>query len=462
MKKLVCTLISGIAIAAGAASPTISGVSVRQDASRLVTINYTVDQDCIVTVDVTTNGVSIGVENFTNMVGAVNKKVAAGANTICWQPRASWPNKHIAAGGISVDVTAWPLCAPPPYMVIDLDRSGDGYLNDGEFVHYFASTNAFPGGFENRIYKTDTIVMRHIPAAGVMWKMGMTSADATAMGTDATKAPWTGSTLTRAEWEKCHYVMLTNDYWFAIYPATQKQCKWVNGGYMYNHYDGTLGTYYDQALGATVATTDRDILPQTALSYETIRGSVSTDGVDWPTTGYAKVGGLIKKFRNKTGGTMFDLPTDAQWEFACRAGESAMLYDGNPAYVNGTAQQKNGSSLGWLYYNYADGGSGSFVGNGTNTCYVGRFKPNSWGIYDLVGNVREPVLDYSAGDSHSPGSLEIDPRGPDTGIGSGGMRVIRSSAYDFNISDARSSCRNRLNATYVSHNIGFRLVITCP
>ena len=98
----IAILLFGFATASQAASPAISGVSVRQDASRLVTIGYTVDQACIVTVDVLTNGVSIGESNFTNMTGDVNKKVASGTRTVCWQPTKSWPDHRIAAGDMTV------------------------------------------------------------------------------------------------------------------------------------------------------------------------------------------------------------------------------------------------------------------------------------------------------------------------------------------------------------------------
>ena len=462
MKKLMASfiLVTGLAVLSQGASPALSGVSVRQDASRLVTISYTVDQDCIVTIDVLTNGVSIGEANFTNMRGMVNRKVAAGTQTICWQPRDSWANHRLGAGELSVQVKAWPLCAPPPYMVVDLVRTGDGFMNDGEFIHYFASTDAFPGGFDSRVYKTDTIVMRHVPAAGVMWKMGMSAADETAMGNFAQNSDSSFSgNLTYVQSEKRHYVMLTNDYWFAIYPITQGQGRLINGGtYLYSSFKGTSGTYYDRALGETVSTTDRDLLPVDSVKYESIRGAVGDNpSVNWPTTGYETVGGLIRKLRNLTGGALlFDLPTEAQWEFACRAGEAAQLYDGNAAFfTNGsTISNQNCSALGWVKYNYNQ--SGTRVGDGANTCYVGRFKPNSWGIYDLVGNVNEFCLDYAA-DTYSPSNLEVDPRGPDSG--SGNRRVIRGSSYDQAATQARSSWRGRILATYSDSKRGFRVAI---
>ena len=460
MNKLTVSIAAaiGLAVSSQGSSPALSGVDVRQDSSRLVTISYTVDQDCIVTVDVLTNGVSIGEANFTNMRGMVNRKVPSGAQTICWQPRDSWADHRVAAGDLSVQVKAWPLCAPPPYMVVDLVRTGDGFMNDGEFIHYFASTNAFPGGFDNRVYKTDTIVMRHIPAAGIMWKMGMSAADETEMGNYANNSDSSFSGMTYVQSEKRHYVMLTNDYWFAIYPITQGQGRLINSGsYLYSNFKGDSGSYYDRASGTTVSTTDRDLLPVDSVKYESIRGAVGdTPSVNWPTTGYDTVGGLIRKLRNVTGGTLlFDLPTEAQWEFACRAGEAAQLYDGNAAFYGGsTISNLNCSALGWIKYNYNQ--SGTRVGDGANTCYVGRFKPNSWGIYDLVGNVNEFCLDYAA-DAYSPGDLEIDPRGPDSV--SGNRRVIRGSSYDQAATQARSSWRGRISSTYTDSKRGFRVAI---
>jgi hypothetical protein len=173
LHSVMLTMCSIAAWCSLCANPVVSKVTVTPDGGSVFKIGYTLTGGpAIVTVDVLTNGVSIGEVNFTNMTGAVNKQVSAGQNVICWQPRDSWADHRIAAGGISVNVKAWPLCAPPPYMVVDLYQEGNGYLNDGVYVHYFASTNAFPGGFENRAYKTTTIVMRHIPAAGVRWRMG--------------------------------------------------------------------------------------------------------------------------------------------------------------------------------------------------------------------------------------------------------------------------------------------------
>ena len=447
MKKLIMTIVLGMAAASYAASPALTGVSVQQNSSRLVTITYNVDQECIVTVDVLTNGVSIGEVNFTNMTGAVNKQVSAGQNVICWQPRDSWADQRVAAGGISVNVKAWPLCAPPPYMVVDLYQEGNGYLNDGVYVHYFASTNAFPGGFENRAYKTTTIVMRHIPAAGVRWRMGMSAADQLAYG-DLVKdkigssAPF--NDITYAQSETAHYVTLTNDYWIAVYPLTQaqaKRCSQNGDAYIANGFVEWEGR-------------DRDLYPMEGRQYDEMRGSVA-NGVNWPETG-DKVAGFLSRFRSRTGGMKFDFPTEAQWEFACRAGESGQLYDGTALYVDGARIANSRAliaELGWIYYTYNDDGTAI---ESTRTYPVGLKKPNNWGLYDMIGNVSEFCLDWY--DVFTAGDI-VDPRGPD---GVRTHRVVRGGSYATSFFTTRSSSRRILKPSSGSPDQGCRLSITIP
>lgn len=436
MKKLLMVPLAGMALVSDAASPALTDVGVQQNSSRLVTITYNVDQDCIVTVDVLTNGVSIGEANFTNMTGAVNKEVPAGQNVICWQPRDSWADRRVAAGEMSVNVKAWPLCAPPPYMVVDLDQTGEGYLQDGVFVHYFASTNAFPGGFGNRVYKTTTVVMRHIPAAGVRWRMGISANDIEQMGDNAND--YLKSELSR-------YVTLTNDYWMGIYPLTQGQSK-----YLSKNGDVYVGTAFSDWEGL-----DRDLYPFENRTYEEFRGQVEYS-VNWPQTG-SKVGGYLQQLRNRTNGMKFDLPTDAQWEFACRAGESGMMYDGSSIYENGkrvdNAIEKIWK-LGWIYYSRDITGTSSE--QLTRTKPVGLRAPNNWGLYDMIGNVSEWCLDWY---SDPAGNDVVDPRGPEA---TSGQRVYRGGSYATSFATARSSFRKGLTSTTCAGNYGFRLAITIP
>ena len=115
---------SVLAVATWAAKPEVSNVVMRQDSqTRLVTVTYELaSQPGIVTIDVCTNGVSIGAANFASVEGDVNKIVqpGEGTRTITWWPCNDWPDVKISDKSLTVTVSAWATNAPPPYMVLDL------------------------------------------------------------------------------------------------------------------------------------------------------------------------------------------------------------------------------------------------------------------------------------------------------------------------------------------------------
>ena len=113
MKQLffICAVAAGSALAA---SPSIrdGSVTFRQDSGRNVTIGYVLDgTPAVVTVDILTNGVSIGEATFSGVAGAVNRLVQTGPNTITWAARKAWPDQ--IASNVTVKVKAWPTNAPP-------------------------------------------------------------------------------------------------------------------------------------------------------------------------------------------------------------------------------------------------------------------------------------------------------------------------------------------------------------
>ena len=291
--------------------------------------------------------------------------------------------------------------------------------------------------------------MRHIPAAGVRWRMGMSAADLLAYGEDANGKLGSSSsfnTITYAQSEKAHYVTLTNDYWIGVYPLTQAQAKrFSQGGNAY------LNSGFSDWEGR-----DRDLYPMEYWTYQAIRGSIE-DGVNWPTTG-DKVAGFLQRFRNRTGGMKFDFPTEAQWEFACRAGEPGQLYDGSVLYSSGSRVGNARSivaKLGWIYYTYNEDGS---VLEATRTFPVGLKQPNNWGLYDMIGNVREFCLDWY--DVFAENDA-VDPRGPDAAK-YGTYRVVRGGSYATSFFTVRSSWRSGISATYGAADYGCRLSITIP
>ena len=186
MKKLLLMTCAAAAYAAHATPPSISDIQFKQDRNRMVTISYTLGgADAIVTMDVLTNGVSIGRTFYSNATGDVNVKVRQGVRQIFWQPRATWPDQKIRDNSLSVKLTAWALDNPPDYMCVDLVTKSN--------VVWYLNADDVPGGVTADIYKTDKLLMRRIHAEGIRWLMGLPKAG----GTSDT-------------WEPGHFVTLTS------------------------------------------------------------------------------------------------------------------------------------------------------------------------------------------------------------------------------------------------------------
>jgi len=131
--------------------------------------------------------------------------------------------------------------------------------------------------------------------------------------------------------------------------------------------------------------------------------------------------------------TNMRLPTEAEWEFACRAGTNTPFY-------NGSSDDSTIGALAW--YNDNSGGQ---------THSVGGKAPNALGLHDMLGNVWEWVNDWYG--SYST-STETDPAGPTSGT----LRCIRGGAwFDPDTRYLRSSSRGGFSPQFFDTNIGFRV-----
>ncbi len=140
-------------------------------------------------------------------------------------------------------------------------------------------------------------------------------------------------------------------------------------------------------------------------------------------------------------GTLYRLPTEAEWEYAARAWTSTRFGYGDDPDTTALT-------------NYAWYGDNS----GFKSHPVGQKRPNPWGLYDITGNVWEWCQDwYSA----YPGGFQIDPRGPaeSTGVGWGSFKVMRGGAFDYSASDCRSARRLIFAPNLVDYDLGFRVVL---
>ena len=425
-----------------AAVPEISDVTVTQpksDSSRKVHVAYTLTgADAIVTADVTTNGVSVA-GRFATVAGDINRKVAAGVNrSFTWDIRSDWPNQQL---DVSVKLTAWLPGHAPDYLVVDL-------LNGGT-KRFYARAEDVPGTVTNMIYKTDKMVFRRIPAAGAIWRMGQ---PATGEKCNGNTGNVMGTLLMNNETP--HLVAFTNDYYMGVFEVTQRQYLNVVAWNPSNYKKGDAANDYEETKA----------FPVEQVSYDMLRGTSSGSFTGWPQDGHVLAAGAkLLSFRSALGIDSLDLPTEAQWEFACRAGTSSALNSGKEC-VDPISQHvdANLAELGWYYGNANSNKDGVDY---TGPREVGLKRPNAWGLYDMHGNVHEWCLDWlSLGDDYratfaadwGTGGVTIDP----VGATSGTSRIARGGDYWYSSAWARSACRSAIQVvpSTTSMHYGFRLV----
>ena len=437
IKKLTATTFAVAASATlTAAVPEISGVTMAQASDRLVTITYTLaDAPAVVTVDVQTNvtgdvWASIGGEAVWNATGDVWKKVETGSHTITWRPDHSWPDHKIADGGARAVVTAWALDNTPDYMAVDVSAAAQP-----DTQTYYPAADFVPGGVTNGLYKTTMLLMRKVMAKDVKWTMGSTSTE-----TDRAAAR-----------EGTHQVTLTNNYYIGVYPVTQSQ--W-----------GVVATNSSQK---GYFTTEPAMRPMEQVCYNEIRNAANRTtanaSYNWPND--PNPSSFLGLLRSKTG-LDFDLPSEAQWEFAARAG-NGVGYWGDGSAIKNASTDANLNLLGRYQYNGGKIGANSGtdpaatceVTNGT--AVVGSYAPNAWGLYDTAGNVWEWCLDWYEEDiTAQGGAVNIDPETPANTLSgaSGANRVARGGCWNFAAGFCRPAFRGNYAPTNRNYNNGFRVL----
>ena len=137
----------------------------------------------------------------------------------------------------------------------------------------------------------------------------------------------------------------------------------------------------------------------------------------------------------------FRLPTEAEWEYACRAGTTTPYFWGTS--LNGDKANCDG--------NYPSGTdcAGPYL---NRTTEVGRYAPNAWGLYDMHGNVWEQCADYYGA---YPSGAQTDPTGPT----SGSRWVLRGGSWDSRAKSCRSANRDGKGLWNLNIYRGFRLVL---
>ena len=447
LKSMVICALAPALLQAAAVVPSVTDVTMTQASDRTVTITYKLaNAPAVVTLDIQTNTtdgvwVSIGGENISGVISGVPKgdvwKVVDGddddVHTITWRPdRSAWVDSRVPANGARAVVTAWAPNAAPDYMVFDLAKTSS------QRVSYYPAEEFLPGGLlKNPDYRTTRLVMRKIPANGAVFTMGSVA--------ESNRV---------AAAEMIHSVTLDNDYYMGVFEVTQTQ--WAS----------VMGTF------PSIFTKEGAMRPVERVSYQMIRTVVGSEEYADVVPSTPCEESFMAVLRLLSGGMIdFDLPSEAEWEYACRAG------NGEGYWGDGAVIEIDKYVPGRYLYNQEDGENTTISMSGETppansasltpanaTAIVGSYNKNNFGLYDMHGNVAEWCIDmYKADISSAEGKPIMKSSNIDDSATGGGTRrrhVIRGGSWTDKSGGTRSAYR--LNALF-NKNLamyGFRVKCT--
>ena len=386
MKSILTTLVVVVAATitsytADAATPTITGVTAQQRYpwNGKVDISYTVTGDIAAEAKQRAVFTSLKVTAIDKVANTTNiatqlfgdMALTAGTHKFVWDMNAeglTFKSSNVVFN-VSCETT------PATYCVIDLSAGANATSYP---VTYLASPPS--GGFNVDAYKTTKLVLKRLEA-GTFKMQGSSN------------------------------VTLTKPFFCGLFEVTQRQYELVTGSNPCSSTEYGKGNTY----------------PVHYVSYNMIRGS--SNGAKWPSSSAVDSSSFMGKLRTRTG-LDFDLPTEAHWEYACRAGTTTTYSYGNSA---------NGNYM-WYSSN-----------SNSKAHTVGSKNANPWGLYDMHGNVWEWCLDWD-------GTLAYgtDPKGSSSGT----ARVNRGGSWNAYADVCISSYRGNGTPPLEFNSIGFRIART--
>ena len=279
-------------------------------------------------------------------------------------------------------------------------------------------------------YATTHLVMRKISAKDQTFKMGSPDSE-----------------NGHAADEVQHNVTMANDFYIGVFEVTQRQ---------YNEITGSWPSFYSLA-------SCRDTRPLDTITWEAVRGTGSSAAWPGDLSHNVASGSFLYNLRSRLSGTpKLDLPTEAQWEYACRAECTNSWYNGYdsigtqfPWHVNKIARYAGERGYGPDGNLIGDAAIAAVMGTTNGTARVGSYLPNAWGLYDMAGNVAEMCLDWYANYTSDD---QADPAGPS----SGSKRSWRGGAITSKGNGVRSALRGSRAPSSASSEgwLGFRLCLT--
>ena len=415
----ICIAVPAFAFGA-AFVPSVTDVTMTQAQDRTVTITYKLaNAPAVVTLDIQTNTtdgawVSIGGENISGVKSGVPKgdvwKVVEGdaddVHTITWRPdRSAWVDSRVPANGARAVVTAWATNAAPDYMVFDLAATSN------QRVSYYPAEEFLPGGLlTNPDYRTTRLLMRKIPANGAVFTMGSVAE---------------AGRLTN---ESVHSATLNNDYYLGVFEVTQTQWALVMGS------------------NPSWFTTEGAMRPVECVSWQMARTKQGSEEYNAAVPENPIEGSFMSELRKLSGGKIdFDLPYEAEWEYACRAGNGEG-YWGNglpirqsnvPGRIKTNQKDTTLAIISSGNEEIPSSEKSEEIAPDSATSIVGTYGKNNFGLYDMHGNVWEWCLDMYLEDISGYNGAPV----MSGGVNSGRRNVLRGGSWNEVFGYARSAYR---------------------
>lgn len=411
-KVITASVAACFAFGALADDPQISKVTVRQrwPWSKLVDIDYVLTADSTQSVGVAVQAfdgdtpLSLSLHSLSGDLYSVQR----GTRRIVWDPMVTDYTNNRALTKFTVQLAVTNVAT---YLIVDMDT--------GTITPYDCGTNLMTEA-TNDLYKSSKMLFRRIP-----------------VGT------YTMGNVTNAV--RSREVTISKDFYIGVYEVTRTQWGKIMGVPSVTGTRAVRGpTYYDvrEVPGTNAAMSDAVI----GTGYD---GS-SAMSPEWPQSSAVGSASFMGQLRAKTHKTWFDLPTAAQWEYACRAGTTTDYNNGKNAVTNpATGFDMTLGTLAWYNANTPN-----------NASIVGSKLPNAWGLYDMHGDLEEWCLDwYSSVNDPTSGSYSTTAQTDPVGPSSGSTRVLRGGGYASNYANCMSYMIGGQSPNRTYWTYGFRVVL---